>query len=141
MGFCYRRKGCNFYIFAFPFFGFMILIFLQLLPECSPRSVAYILELLSLRHCAGCHFYRAEGRGHSWDTKGNHIKDVRLELPWLSKKKKKSPTLSHKSLHVISAFCFASFQICVIDINISVLWLFPICCLRGIHTMSHCSSK
>ncbi|KAL3632488.1 hypothetical protein CASFOL_025472 [Castilleja foliolosa] len=46
---------------------------IKLLPECSPHSVAYILELLSLRHCAGCQFYRAEGRGQSWDINGNHI--------------------------------------------------------------------
>ncbi|KAL3633466.1 hypothetical protein CASFOL_022228 [Castilleja foliolosa] len=48
---------------------------IKLLPECSPHSVAYILELLSLRHCAGCQFYRAEGRGQSWDINDNHIQD------------------------------------------------------------------
>ncbi|KAJ0559309.1 hypothetical protein HanHA300_Chr06g0198931 [Helianthus annuus] len=47
--------------------------FMQLLPECAPRSVMYILELLAVRHCVGCQFYRAEGRGQSWDTKGNHL--------------------------------------------------------------------
>lgn len=52
----------------------------QLLPDCAPRSVFYILELLSLRHCAGCHFYRAEGRGEFWDAEGNHVKNVRLNL-------------------------------------------------------------
>lgn len=57
-----------------------LFVIFQLLPECSPNSVAYILELLTLRHCAGCNFYRAEGRGQSWDTRGNHIKDVRLQV-------------------------------------------------------------
>nr|GFA92285.1 peptidyl-prolyl cis-trans isomerase [Tanacetum cinerariifolium] len=33
----------------------------------------YILELLTMRHCAGCQFYRAEGRGQSWDSEGNHL--------------------------------------------------------------------
>jgi len=54
----------------------IILSLVQLYPDCAPYSVAYILELLALRHCAGCRFYRAEGRGESWDVKGNHIKDV-----------------------------------------------------------------
>jgi hypothetical protein len=48
----------------------------QLFPDCAPHSVAYILELLTLRHCAGCQFYRAEGRGQLWDSEGNHIKKV-----------------------------------------------------------------
>jgi hypothetical protein len=48
----------------------------QLFPDCAPHSVAYILELLTLRHCAGCQFYRAEGRGQLWDLEGNHIKKV-----------------------------------------------------------------
>ncbi|EPS58745.1 hypothetical protein M569_16066, partial [Genlisea aurea] len=55
---------------------------IKLLPECSPRSVAYILELLSQRHCAGCHFYRAEGRGKSWDDDGNHINSASLGPPF-----------------------------------------------------------
>ncbi|GAB2301427.1 hypothetical protein Dimus_035453 [Dionaea muscipula] len=54
----------------------------KLNPDCAPHSVAYILELLALRHCAGCHFYRAEGRGNSWDAKGNHIKDASFEPPF-----------------------------------------------------------
>ncbi|KAE8721245.1 RNA-binding family protein isoform 1 [Hibiscus syriacus] len=37
----------------------------KLLP-CAPYSVFYILELLSLHHCA-------ESRGNSWDPTGNHI--------------------------------------------------------------------
>uniref|UniRef100_A0A1D1XUQ3 Peptidyl-prolyl cis-trans isomerase-like 3 n=1 Tax=Anthurium amnicola TaxID=1678845 RepID=A0A1D1XUQ3_9ARAE len=49
---------------------------LKLFPECAPRSVSYIVELLGARHCAGCRFYRAEGRGHSWDEEGNHIADA-----------------------------------------------------------------
>lgn len=55
---------------------------IKLLPECSPHSVLYILELLSLRHCAGCEFYRAETRGQSWDSHGNHIKDASLGPPF-----------------------------------------------------------
>lgn len=45
----------------------------KLLPDCAPQSILYILELLSSRHCAGCKFYRAESRGGSWDSDGNHI--------------------------------------------------------------------
>ncbi|KZV58575.1 hypothetical protein F511_11909 [Dorcoceras hygrometricum] len=55
---------------------------IKLLPHCSPHSVAYILELLALRHCAGCHFYRAENRGHSWDVKGDHIQDASFGPPF-----------------------------------------------------------
>ncbi|KAL3497628.1 hypothetical protein ACH5RR_040360 [Cinchona calisaya] len=55
---------------------------IKLLPECSPHSVAYILELLSLGHCAGCKFYRAESRGQSWDSHGNHIKDASFGPPF-----------------------------------------------------------
>lgn len=86
-----HNNCCHIYPFVFLFFFSFLLdftekivaSFLQLLPECSPQSVAYILELLALRHCAGCHFFRAESRGQSWDTKGNHVKDVRLELCFL----------------------------------------------------------
>ncbi|KAK4742039.1 hypothetical protein SAY87_000040 [Trapa incisa] len=55
---------------------------IKLLPECSSRSVFYILELLSLRHCAGCHFYRAEGRGELWDANGNHVENAPLGPPF-----------------------------------------------------------
>lgn len=55
---------------------------IKLYPDCAPYSVAYILELLALRHCAGCRFYRAEGRGESWDVKGNHIKDASFGPPF-----------------------------------------------------------
>ncbi|KAM0059834.1 putative cyclophilin-type peptidyl-prolyl cis-trans isomerase domain-containing protein [Helianthus debilis subsp. tardiflorus] len=55
---------------------------IKLLPECAPRSVMYILELLTMRHCAGCQFYRAEGRGQSWDSKGNHIKSASFGPPF-----------------------------------------------------------
>ncbi|CAN1357274.1 hypothetical protein LINPERPRIM_LOCUS44162 [Linum perenne] len=53
-----------------------------LLPDCAPHSVAYILELLTLRHCAGCQFYRAEGRGGSWDSQGNHIANAAFGPPF-----------------------------------------------------------
>jgi hypothetical protein len=56
---------------------FEIIYLMQLFPDCAPYSVAYILELLPMRHCAGCQFYRAESRGQSWDSEGNHIKNVR----------------------------------------------------------------
>jgi cyclophilin family peptidyl-prolyl cis-trans isomerase len=46
---------------------------IKLLPDCAPQSVAYILELLKLHHCAGCRFYRAEKRGNSWDINGDRI--------------------------------------------------------------------
>jgi hypothetical protein len=49
---------------------------IQLLPDCAPRSVDYFIELLGLHNCAGCRFYRAEGRGHLWDAQGDSIKNV-----------------------------------------------------------------
>ncbi|CAN6579581.1 unnamed protein product [Malus baccata var. baccata] len=55
---------------------------IKLFPECAPHSVAYILELLALRHCAGCQFYRAESRGQSWDSEGNHIKNTPFGPPF-----------------------------------------------------------
>lgn len=51
--------------------------FFQLFPDCAPHSVSYILELLQLRHCVGCQFYRAESRGNFWDSEGNHLENVR----------------------------------------------------------------
>ncbi|KAL4199662.1 hypothetical protein AMTRI_Chr03g52320 [Amborella trichopoda] len=57
-------------------------IHLKLLPDCAPHSVAYIIELLKLHHCAGCHIYRAEGRGNSWDSEGNHIMESPLGPPF-----------------------------------------------------------
>lgn len=55
---------------------------IKLLPNCAPHSVMYILELLTMRHCAGCQFYRAEGRGRSWDSKGNHLKTASFGPPF-----------------------------------------------------------
>lgn len=55
---------------------------IKLLPECAPRSVMYILELLTMRHCAGCQFYRAEGRGQSWDSEGNHLNSAPFGPPF-----------------------------------------------------------
>ncbi|XP_057449746.1 uncharacterized protein LOC130741008 [Lotus japonicus] len=55
---------------------------IKLFPDCAPNSVAYILELLALHHCAGCQFYRAESRGQSWDSEGNHIKNASFGPPY-----------------------------------------------------------
>ncbi|CAL4928549.1 unnamed protein product [Urochloa decumbens] len=55
---------------------------IQLLPGCAPRSVDYFVELLGLRNCAGCRFYRAEGRGNVWDTKGDHEKNAAFGPPY-----------------------------------------------------------
>ncbi|KAK6935075.1 Cyclophilin-type peptidyl-prolyl cis-trans isomerase domain [Dillenia turbinata] len=55
---------------------------IKLFPDCAPHSVAYILELLALRLCAGCQFYRAEGRGTSWDSSGNHVKGASFGPPF-----------------------------------------------------------
>ncbi|KAA3454782.1 Peptidyl-prolyl cis-trans isomerases isoform 1 [Gossypium australe] len=55
---------------------------IKLFPNCAPHSVAYILELLTMRHCVGCQFYRAESRGQSWDSEGNHIKDAPYGPPF-----------------------------------------------------------
>lgn len=54
----------------------------KLFPDCAPHSVYYILELLSLQHCAGCQFYRAESRGNSWDLQGNHIEHAPYGPPY-----------------------------------------------------------
>ncbi|XP_058191118.1 uncharacterized protein LOC131308262 isoform X2 [Rhododendron vialii] len=55
---------------------------IKLFPDCAPYSVAFILELLNVRHCAGCQFYRAEGRGQIWDSQGNHLKDASFGPPF-----------------------------------------------------------
>ncbi|KAI3710564.1 hypothetical protein L2E82_40348 [Cichorium intybus] len=55
---------------------------IKLLPECAPHSVMYILELLTMRHCVGCQFYRAEGRGQSWNSKGHHLKSATFGPPF-----------------------------------------------------------
>ncbi|KAK7295255.1 hypothetical protein RJT34_18161 [Clitoria ternatea] len=54
----------------------------ELLPECAPHSVAYILELLALPHCVGCQIHRAESRGSFWDSKGNHIEKAPYGPPF-----------------------------------------------------------
>ncbi|KAJ6955101.1 hypothetical protein NC652_006519 [Populus alba x Populus x berolinensis] len=54
----------------------------KLLPDCAPHSISYILELLASRHCVGCHFYRAESRGKSWDPEGNHIEHAPYGPPF-----------------------------------------------------------
>ncbi|XVE74141.1 hypothetical protein DITRI_Ditri11bG0175100 [Diplodiscus trichospermus] len=54
----------------------------KLLPDCAPHSVAYILELLTLRHSVGCQFYCAESRGNSWDPQGNHIEHAPFGPPF-----------------------------------------------------------
>ncbi|XP_076912081.1 uncharacterized protein LOC143570282 [Bidens hawaiensis] len=55
---------------------------IKLLPECAPHSVMHILELLTMRHCIGYQFYRAEGRGQSWDTKGHHLNSASFGPPF-----------------------------------------------------------
>ncbi|CAK7347771.1 unnamed protein product [Dovyalis caffra] len=57
-------------------------IHVKLLPDCAPHSISYILELLASRHCVGCHFYRAESRGKSWDSEGNHIEHAPYGPPF-----------------------------------------------------------
>ncbi|XP_010538361.1 PREDICTED: uncharacterized protein LOC104812738 [Tarenaya hassleriana] len=54
----------------------------KLHPECAPHSVYYILSLLRLHHCAGCHFYRAESRGSHWDSEGNHVNNAPYGPPF-----------------------------------------------------------
>ncbi|XP_065856749.1 uncharacterized protein [Euphorbia lathyris] len=55
---------------------------IKLFPDCAPHSVAYILELIALHHCAGCEFFRAESRGQFWDSEGNHIKNAPFGPPF-----------------------------------------------------------
>ncbi|KAG9452538.1 hypothetical protein H6P81_005442 [Aristolochia fimbriata] len=55
---------------------------IRLLPDCAPHAVAYILELLEARFCTGCRFYRAEGRGSSWNSEGYHIADAPFGPPF-----------------------------------------------------------
>lgn len=59
----------------------MINTFFQLFPDCAPRSVAYITELLGSRSCGGCRIVRAEDRGRSWDSKGDHMWRVSSLFP------------------------------------------------------------
>ncbi|CAN6894417.1 unnamed protein product [Brassica oleracea] len=54
----------------------------KLHPECAPHSVYYILSLLTMRHCAGCQFHRAENRGSYWDSQGNHINNAPYGPPY-----------------------------------------------------------
>ncbi|KAM7260759.1 hypothetical protein ACFE04_026234 [Oxalis oulophora] len=58
------------------------ILHMKLLPDCAPQSVAIVLELLALRHCAGCHIYRAESRGNYWDFEGNHIEQAPFGPPF-----------------------------------------------------------
>lgn len=55
---------------------------IKFLPDCAPISVAYLLELLKTRHCAGCQFYRAEGRGNIWDAAGHRINQSQAGPPY-----------------------------------------------------------
>ncbi|PKA58886.1 DNA excision repair protein ERCC-4 [Apostasia shenzhenica] len=55
---------------------------IKLFPHRAPHSVAYIVELLEARHCAGCHIYRAEGRGKAWDSLGNHVSEASFGPPY-----------------------------------------------------------
>ncbi|XP_050238777.1 uncharacterized protein LOC126688199 [Mercurialis annua] len=57
-------------------------VHVKLLPDCAPQSVSYILELLTARHCAGCHFYRAESRVRYWDEEGNHMEKAPYGPPY-----------------------------------------------------------
>ncbi|KAK4786648.1 hypothetical protein SAY86_010481 [Trapa natans] len=57
-------------------------IHIKLFPDCAPHSVNYILELLALKHCAGCQFYRAESRGQFWDSNGNHVNKAPFGPPF-----------------------------------------------------------
>ncbi|XP_024395896.1 uncharacterized protein [Physcomitrium patens] len=57
------------------------LIHLKLLPDCAPSSVLQILDLAKLTHCAGCRFYRAEGRAGLWDSYGGHNSKMRSTGP------------------------------------------------------------
>nr|PNR39308.1 hypothetical protein PHYPA_019586 [Physcomitrium patens] len=54
---------------------------MQLLPDCAPSSVLQILDLAKLTHCAGCRFYRAEGRAGLWDSYGGHNSKMRSTGP------------------------------------------------------------
>lgn len=55
---------------------------IKLYPDCAPYSVSYILELMALRHCAGCQFHRAEGRGQFWDSQGSHVPNAPFGPPF-----------------------------------------------------------
>eukprot|EP00850_Spirogloea_muscicola_P017623 SM000153S01612 [mRNA] locus=s153:215509:217152:+ [translate_table: standard] len=43
---------------------------MQLRPDWAPATVSYLRDLLQLRHCTGCQFYRAEGLGAAWAADG-----------------------------------------------------------------------
>ena len=52
----------------------------QLEPGWAPFTVNYIRDVIALRHCSGCQFYRAEGLGSGWDAAGNRVSSVRGHL-------------------------------------------------------------
>eukprot|EP00271_Cylindrocystis_brebissonii_P010209 TRINITY_DN26331_c0_g1_i1.p1 TRINITY_DN26331_c0_g1~~TRINITY_DN26331_c0_g1_i1.p1 ORF type:complete len:342 (-),score=25.04 TRINITY_DN26331_c0_g1_i1:781-1806(-) len=55
---------------------------IKLLPTWAPRTVNYIRELVALRHCTGCQFYRAEGLGKGWDADGLRIQGMPAGPPY-----------------------------------------------------------
>ncbi|KAL2622974.1 hypothetical protein R1flu_003179 [Riccia fluitans] len=54
----------------------------KLMPDCAPLSVHYFVEVLKLRHCAGCQIYRAEPRGSFWDQDGQHMDKASTGPPY-----------------------------------------------------------
>eukprot|EP00271_Cylindrocystis_brebissonii_P020816 TRINITY_DN709_c0_g1_i2.p1 TRINITY_DN709_c0_g1~~TRINITY_DN709_c0_g1_i2.p1 ORF type:complete len:245 (+),score=36.06 TRINITY_DN709_c0_g1_i2:281-1015(+) len=44
----------------------------------APRTVAFLRQLVALKQCSGCQFYRAEALGTGWDDQGKRKVAVRL---------------------------------------------------------------
>lgn len=55
---------------------------IKLFSTWAPNTVGYVRELLQLRFCTGCQFYRAEGLGPSWNSDGSRAGQVAREPPY-----------------------------------------------------------
>ncbi|KAH7292026.1 hypothetical protein KP509_29G047800 [Ceratopteris richardii] len=56
---------------------------IKLLPECAPKSVAYVLEMLKDNRCSGSsYYYRAESRGTIWNELGDRSNQSSIGPPY-----------------------------------------------------------
>eukprot|EP00850_Spirogloea_muscicola_P004828 SM000021S06461 [mRNA] locus=s21:404190:405905:- [translate_table: standard] len=79
----------------------------KLRPEWAPATVSYLRDLLQLRHCTGCRFYRAEDLGAAWAADGIPVNGVlRQDMASVEKiveKKTKVETWGQVDVHVLEA--------------------------------------
>eukprot|EP00270_Netrium_digitus_P011861 TRINITY_DN3790_c0_g1_i2.p1 TRINITY_DN3790_c0_g1~~TRINITY_DN3790_c0_g1_i2.p1 ORF type:complete len:353 (-),score=43.41 TRINITY_DN3790_c0_g1_i2:233-1291(-) len=55
---------------------------IKLHPQLAPRAVRYLRDLLAIRYCSECQFYRAEGRGSAWDSEGKRLPNTKAGPPY-----------------------------------------------------------